>query len=1063
MRQLNTLKKRMLLLLAALFSLGYAYAQIEVSGKLTGPDGQGLTGAMITEKGTKPVNATMVLSDDGSWSLKVQGAESVLVFELATYGTQERKVGNNRNFVVKMQPDATLIKEIVTVIGYGSVRPEDVTGGITQLRGSAVSRAPVLAVDQALQGKAAGVQVRANSGRPGGGMDIVVRGRGTTGDARPLYVVDGVPVGNDYRGDPSNIESISILKDASSCAIYGARGANGVVLITTRGGNSVPGEGGEFISVSFDAYMGVQQAWKKLDLLSGEQYAIEQNKLAQKAPGYKPGDVLPFPDPTAVPNTDWQDEVFRKGLIDKFKITLEGATAKSSWSAGVGSTKQEGIVRGSGYQRYEAGYKAMWQLSKYIDVGANMGFNQTTQDILAAGSDLRNTVLGNAMIVPPITPVYNEDGQLAETYKYKNPVGLIKYNDVGASNYTQKGYGLGTGAWLNVKVPRVEGLEFRSTASYNRWENNQEVYVPVFMISQVHNQLNETSFLQNTINGGYGWTVSNTLTYTLNLKEKALSEGEIPRTKHAIRVLAGHEALYNYQDGYRVRMENVPEEKSMRYPSMGTIGDNSYIVPSWMLPNEHTMLSYIGRVEYGFLDKYLINGTIRRDGSSRFGNINKFGVFPSVGVAWKVNKEPFFYNNEWLKDNVSMFKIRGGWGKIGNENIANYLFVSQYGQSTQSGYSFGGTRVDGAVPLSTINPDIMWEEATSWNVGSDLSMFKNKFIFNYDFFVKHNYNNLITIAVPAVAGVDVVSSSNPTVNAGTIRNIGSEFSLTYQNQFIPSDTARKHALTYSVNANFTINKNEVTGMEKEENVLYGGRVAPPDLLLTETKEGFPIASFFGYKIDGVFDSWAEVNKGAQPDAKPGDWRIVDIDGDGVITENDKTFIGNPHPKFSYGLNFDAGYRGFDLGIAFQGVQGNDLFNATKWYLDGGFEQSNMSTRRLDAWSETNRGSSEPADASWFTNTKYFPNSAFIEKGSYLRLKNITLGYTLPTRITEKIHIQKFRVYVQAQNVLTFTKYSGFDPEIGSNEDTNWEGPEFGIDRGVYPQARTFVGGVNITF
>lgn len=1053
MRQLNTLKKRMLLLLVALFSLGYAYAQIEVSGKLTGPDGAGLIGAEVREKGTN--NGTMVMEDDGSWSLTVKGPESVLSFVLATYAPQERTVGSNRRFSVQMKPDAAVMQATV-VIGYGASRPEDVTGGITQLTGSSVSKAPVLAVDQALQGKAAGVQVRANSGRPGAGMDIVVRGRGTAGDARPLYVVDGVPQGYEYRGDPSNIESISILKDASSTAIYGARGANGVVLITTRGGNEVAGEN-DFINVSFDAFIGGQEAWKKLDLLSGTEYAEMQNKLA--------GEMVI--DPASVANTDWQDEVFQKGLIDKFKITLDGGSARSSWSASAGLTEQEGIVRGSGYKRYDAGYKSMWQLNKYIDLGVNMGFNQTTQDVLAEGEDLRNTVLGNALIAPPITPVY-KNGKLAETYKYKNPLGLILKNDVGNQNYSRDGYGLGTGAWLNIKVPYVKGLEFRSNVSYGRWENNDEVYVPEFLISNANNQLNNTSFLQNTVNGGYNWTVSNTLTYSLNIKEKVVAEGEAPRTMHAIRLMAGHEALYEYQEGYTVRMVNVPEDSDMRYPSMGNVDpDNigsAYIQNPWQAPTEHSMLSYIGRAEYGFMDKYLINGTIRRDGSSRFGDGNKFGVFPSVGVAWKVNKEMFFQRQEWLANNVNMFKIRGGWGKIGNENIPNYLFLSTYGTDNRVGYSFGGTRVNGAVPLSTINPDIMWEEATSWNIGADLNMFKNKIVFNYDYFIKHNYDNLITVAVPAVAGVDIVAG-NPMVNAGTIRNRGSEFSLTYQNQFIPKDTARKHALDYSLNANFTIIDNEVTGMEGGE--LRGGKVNPPaDLRLNKTIEGYPIASFFGYKVDGVFHNWEEVNNGVQVDAKPGDFKIVDIDGDGRITENDQTYIGNPHPKFSYGLNIDLAYAGFDLGIAFQGVQGNDIFNVTKWYLDGGFENSNMSTRRLDAWSPENSGSNEPADASWFTNTTYFPNSAFIEKGSYLRLKNITLGYTLPEKISQKLYMQKFRVYVQAQNLLTFTKYSGHDPEIGTNEtvrDNNGREPEFGIDRGVYPQARTFVYGVNITF
>lgn len=1047
MRQLNTLKKRMLLLLVALFSLGYAYAQIEVSGKLTGPDGAGLIGAEVREKGTN--NGTMVMEDDGSWSLTVKGPESVLSFVLATYAPQERAVGSNRRFTVQMKPDAAVMQATV-VIGYGASRPEDVTGGITQLTGSDVSKAPILAVDQALQGKAAGVQVRANSGSPGSGMDIVVRGRGTTGDARPLYVVDGVPQGNEWKGDPSNIESISILKDASSCAIYGARGANGVVLITTRGGNEVSG-GAEYINVSFDAFMGGQETWKRIDVLSGDEYAQLRPDVAATL--------------SSVANTDWQDHVFQKGLIDKFKITLDGGSAKTSWSASAGMTEQEGIVRGSGYKRYDAGYKGMWQLNKYIDLGANIGFNQSTQDKIFEGN-MERSILGNALIAPPITPVYNASlvsgnnpKGLAPTAKYFNPVGSILYNDASTPNSTREGYGLGTGAWLNLKVPYIKGLEFKTSVSYGRWENDDEVYVPVFLISQTNNQQNPISFLRNTIQGGYNWNVSNTLSYSLNLYNEDSS-----RINHTIRLMAGHEALYEYQETYNVQISNVPESSDLRYPSMGS-DPVRYWVEDYQYANEHTMLSYFGRAEYGFRDKYLINGTLRRDGSSRFGIDNKFGIFPSVGLAWKVNKEMFFQNQDWLAKNVNMLKIRGGWGKIGNANIANYLFVSSYGTDDMSGYTFGGgERQIGATPKNTINPDIMWEEATQWNLGADINLFKNKIVFNYDFFIKNNYNNLIQMSVPGVVGVDNGGSvKNPVVNKGTIRNQGSEFSLTYQNQYARTEEA-KHVLHYSVSANFTINDNEVTGMEGGN--LPGGYFERQSTYVADTKEGYPVAAFFGYKVDGIFQNWEEVNNGAQQDgAAPGNYKIADIDGDGKITTNDKTYIGNPHPKFSYGLNLDLEYAGFDLGLAFQGVAGNDIFNYTKVYLDGGYEMSNMSTRRLDVWSEENRGSKEPsfADVNWYDGSTYFPHSGFLEKGRYFRLKNITLGYTLPDQITEKLHLQKFRVYIQGQNLLTFTKYTGFDPEIGTNETENWRGPEFGIDRGAYPQARSVVGGVNITF
>jgi len=1055
MRQLNTFKRRMLLLLAALFSLGYAYAQIDVSGKLTGPDGQGLIGATITEKGTK--NATMVLSDDGSWSLRVQGAESVLVFELATYATETRTVGSNRNFTVRMRPDAGILDVKVVKIGYASARPEDVTGGITQLTGSEVSKAPVLAVDQALQGKAAGVQVRANSGSPGSGMDIVIRGRGTTGDARPLYVVNGVPSGNEYRGDPSNIESISILKDASSCAIYGARGANGVVLITTRGGNEVSGAGSDYINVSFDASMGVQQAWRKLDLLSGDEYAALYPDYSQ-----------PYIDQYGkVYNTDWQDEVLQKGLTNKFKITLDGASAKSSWTAGASSTKQEGIVRGSGYQRYDVGYKGMWQLSKHIDLGANIGFSQSTQDRIFEGN-MERSILGNALIAPPITPVSDaslvtEDNPygFASTAKYFNPVGLIEYGDASTPNSTIKNQGLGAGTWLTIKP--IKNLEFTSRASYASWGNNEEIYVRKFFISSTTNQQNPKSFLQNNLQDGYNWSVSNTLSYNLNLKDKLDST----RIKHAIRLIAGHEALYEYQSAYRVKINDVPEAEDLRYPSKGDPTAVEYWVEDYEYPFEHTMLSYFGRAEYGFMDRYLINGTLRRDGSSRFGDANKFGWFPSVGFAWKVNKEPFFYNNEWLKNNVSMFKIRGGWGKIGNSLIKNYLFVSTYDKDVYSGYSFGGNqpRENGATPKTASNPGIMWEEATSWNIGTNINLFKNKIMFSYDYFTKTNYNNLIPMSVPAVVGIDNGSGpKNPTVNAGTIRNKGSEFELTYRNNFKLADSA-KHAVNYDISANFTINDNKVTGMEGAE--LPGGFFDRQNTFVANTKEGYPVAAFFGYKVDGIFQNWEEVNKGAQPDAQPGDYRIVDINGDGKIDDADVTYIGNPHPKFSYGLTFNAGYAGFDLGIAIQGVAGVDLFNYTKYFLDGGYEMSNMSARRLDAWSSENTGSSEPTNTGWFAQTGpgkgIFPHSGFIENGRYIRLKNVTLGYTLPERISKKFYMQKLRVYVQGQNLITLTPYSGYDPEIGTNTGENWRGPEFGIDRGVYPQARAFVGGLNITF
>ncbi|HRS18999.1 MAG TPA: TonB-dependent receptor, partial [Bacteroidales bacterium] len=446
------------------------------------------------------------------------------------------------------------------------------------------------------------------------------------------------------------------------------------------------------------------------------------------------------------------------------------------------------------------------------------------------------------------------------------------------------------------------------------------------------------------------------------------------------------------------------------------------------------------------------------DASSRFGPNQKWGNFPSVGFAWKVNKESFFYNNELLKNNVSLFKIRGGWGKIGNENIGNYRYVASVNSNdSRSGYNFGGTAVPGATPISVPNADVHWEEATSTNIGAEINLWKNKLMFTADYYVKNNVDNLIYITVPGVVGIDG-SGNNPVSNEGKVRNQGVEFSTTYRSSY--KGDSSKYELTYNAGFNFTYNINEVTYQETPR---QGGRVDRVGFT-ANTLTGYPIAGFWGYKVDGIYQNWEEVNAGAQPSAKPGDYKIVDVNGDGQITTDDITYLGSPHPDFTYGLNANLGYAGFDLGISFQGVYGNKIYNATKWYLDGGYLGSNYSTRRLDVWAPDNTDSDQPTDPNWFTGKEQRAvSSAFIEDGSYLRLKNITLGYTLPTKYAEKIKLSNVRVYGQVQNALTFTKYSGFDPEIGTNTELNYEGPEFGVDRGVYPQARSVVFGVNLQF
>lgn len=1039
MKKIFKLKKCLVVFLITFFSVGYAGAQINVSGKLTDTKGAPLIAASVAELGTTNGTYTEL---DGSWTLSVKSADAVLEFSYLGFATQTMKVGAKRTFNVSLKPDAVQVETVVK-IGYASVKVEDATGSNTVLGGDEISKAPVLAVDQALQGKAAGVSVTSNSGTPGAGMDIVIRGRGTTGDARPLYVVDGVPQGYEYRGDPGNIESLTILKDASSCAIYGARGANGVVLITTKGGNSAADY--DYVNINFDGYRGIQQAWKQMDVLTGDEYVeyITPGKANTTENGYGGA------------NTNWQDEVFQTATIEKYRLSAEGGSAKSSWTINAGYQNQDGIVKTTNYERYDFGLKSMYAVNKRLDIGANLGYSQHSQDLVYEGP-VYQSALGMALIFDPTIPADAEgkdrSASPASGQSYGNPLVELQYKDD-----QRTGYGIGGGAWMNYKLDfLLDGLEFKSQFNYGKWGTEEKVYRPEFDVSPTQN--NKPSYIENTVQGGYNWSVSNTLTYTLNIYDKV----DTNKVNHGFRFLLGHEAIYDTQDAYMTRVENVGEDESQHYVISGESAKKGVWAESWQAPSEHSMLSYIGRMEYSFKDRYLMNFTIRRDGSSRFGSQKKYGYFPSIGLAWKVNKEMFFQRNEFLKKNINLFKIRGGWGKIGNENIANYLYVSSMTQDTKSGYNFGGSSVPGVVSAGVANTELHWEEATSWDLGTDISFWKNKLMFNFDYFVKNNIDNLVQIAVPSVVGCDSEgASSNPTVNAGKILNRGYEISLVYRNNMKFREDA-KYTFNYSVGANLSHNYNEVK--ELGGSTLYGGNVGYSSSVYScRTLEGYPIASFWGYKIDGVFSSYEEINKSAQPTAKLGDFKIKDIDGDNQITTNDIVCIGNPNPDFTYGFNIDLAYAGFDLSLAFQGVAGNDIFNATKYFLDGGYLNSNVSDRRLDAWSAENSSSSEPKNGEWFTNSYGFPSSACVEDGSYFRLKNLTLGYTLPENIISKAMLKNVRFYVQAQNLLTFTKYSGFDPEIGTNTSMNWEGPEFGIDRGTYPQARSFVFGVNLGF
>lgn len=1041
MKQLNRLSKRLLCIACAFITFGYASAQIEVSGKLTNDKGEAMAFADVFEVGT--TNGTLT-DHNGDWSLSVASEQSVIEFAFMGFEARRITVGTQRVINIRLLPVAQVVGPI-TIRGYALQDKVDGAGASDEVDGKAIANRPVLSVDQALIGKAAGLQGRSNSGSPGSSMDIVIRGRGTTGDARPLYVVDGVAVGYSYRGDPNNIESITILKDASSTAIYGARGANGVIVIQTKGGNAPAAE--PFTTVSFDAYRGVQSAWKHIEVVDAETYARLHNEMQDPStPAFTDAEIAEFA------NTNWQDEIFQQAIIQKYKITIEGGNETGSWSSSAGYTNQEGIVRGTDYTRYDFGFKNMSNINDRFKFGSSSGFNVTSRNTIYEGN-LEQSAIGAALIADPTIPVYANNGNwfAPRSSSYYHPVGIIEAGHVNTPNTSINSYGLGANVWVDAKI--TEDLVASTQFNYGRWGNIEQTFVKEYFIKA--SQGNTDTYMERRHQFGDNWGLTNTLTYNLSIEDTSDST----KTKHNFRFLLGHEVLYSRMETDRYKITGLlGEDDYLQYFGAKT-GDSEVNVQDWELPNEHAMLSYFGRIEYSFLNKYLLNTTLRRDGSSRFGDDNKFGLFPAVGLGWHVHREPFFYGNEWLLENMNQFKIRGGWGKVGNENFANYRYAGTMGTDPNSRYSFNKSIVDGAVTQITPNPGLKWEEATSWNIGTDISLYRHRLLFNFDYFVKKNVDNLLPITVPAVVGVDG-SGKNPVVNTAEVSNKGYEVSLAYRHHY--SKENWNHAIVYDVGVNFAQIENEVVYMA--ESVIPGGKFSRNGVFVARTMEGYPIAAFFGYKTDGIYQNWEEVNQGNQTYAKPGDLRIVDANGDGRITEEDIVMIGNPHPKFTYGFSANVSYASFDLGLFFQGVHGNQIYNMTQWYLQSGYLYSNFSPARLDAWSPTNTGSDIPADATWYTGKEdMYPLDIFIEDGSYLRLKSVSLGYTLPTTVAQKLNVERCRVYVLAQNLFTFTDYSGFDPEIGTNETTNWEGPEFGIDRGNYPQAKSVVFGINLEF
>lgn len=1002
----------------------FAFSQtLSINGTvLSGDQKDLLPGVSISIKGTSTGTAT---DSKGYFKINCE-AGSTLVFSFIGYNKQEVIVNDDKTLSITLEPENAEIDELV-VIGYGTVKKSDLTGSVTSVKSNIIKQSQTSGIDQALQGKAAGVVVTTNSGQPGSGATIRIRGIGTINNCDPLYVIDGVATSSINFLNPSDIKSIEILKDASATAIYGSRGANGVILITTlKGGTSTK------MNTTFEYYTGIQSKWRTLNLMNREQYA--------KFLGYDPNNTLysSFSDwvyksyglqsnsyiPTDINyenyNTDWQNVIFKDNAkVSNYYFSADGGNQASSYAFSLGYFDQDGIIISSNYKRFTFRINSTHKLTNYLKVGENLSITNERNRGVATNNE-NYSVINSAISFAPWDPVRYPDGRItpSTTTNLVNPISMIE------NQHPKNEWNRLVGN-VFLEVTPFKGFTFKSDMGTDGSYGSASNFKPKYNISQNDNM--QFNYLSHSYEKYFMWQWENTCTYHTTFLQN-----------HDLSIMAGMTAQEGNYDILSATKQNIPNESSNLWYLDAATENATAGGRAW----EWSMLSYLGRVQYSYKDKYLFTFNVRRDGSSRFGANNKWGVFPSFALGWKIHEEEFF---KPYQQYVNSLKFRAGWGRIGNQEIGNYSYTALITTgSTFMGYVFGDTQTleSGAATLTIPNQDLKWETTEQTNFGLDMTFLKNKLSVSIDGFFKETKDMLVQIPVPAHTGVRYYSWQN----AGNVSNKGVEFSAEYKQEF--------NNFSFSVGGNISTVKNEITSLGGGGDI-YGQSFKGE--FLTRSTIGKPIGSFYGYQLDGIFQDKYDVeeyvnSKGViiQANAKPGDYRIVDQNDDGVINENDKINLGNPFPKFSYGFNGTFKYKNFDLQLFFQGVYGNKIYNCNKYFLEGdGY--TNLSVNMINAWSGKGtsntlvnpRTNSNPLNIS--ASTKY------IEDGSYLRLKNIQIGYTLPNKIAKKAGVSNLRVYVSATNLVTITNYSGYDPEVGVS----------GVDRGIYPQPRTFTIGATL--
>ena len=1046
----------MVLLCMIPFSL---HAQnITIKGTVSAVDGP-IIGATVKVKGAQ---GGVVTDYDGNYTISAQ-SNATLVFSYVGYETKEVKVGGKRQIDVTLVEDETLLNEVV-VVGYGTMRKSDLTGAVTQVDNKAFEKSVSTSIDQVLQGRAAGVQIQANTGTPGGSSTIRIRGTNSlNASSQPIFVIDGVIIDSDGGDDgnsnplaginPSDILTMDILKDASATAIYGSRASNGVIMITTKRGKA--GEA----TLTYDGYVGWQSMPKKLDVLNLRQYAEHNNDIADAQIKTASGTFL-RPELLGA-GTDWQDELFKTAFMTNHSISLTGGSDKTTYAISAGYLYQNGIAISTSFKRQTVRGNVDTELKKWLKGGISFSLSDSKQE-MEKNWDIINTALRSQPSVAVRNPEGGYDGP-DDQWMPENAVALaeIKTNYAKRTNFRVNTY---------LEATFMKGLTFKTELSVDYNLNKTKTNTPDYKFGVKESTQRDGAWYKN--DSKY-WSWRNILTYNGTIAQK-----------HNINAMIGQEMSHNYWENMSAANQGYLSNSVIDLRAGERTGNNVNIDG---YQNNTSLFSYFGRVLYNFDDRYLVTATLRRDGSSKFADGNRWGWFPSAAFAWRASQESF------LKDNkvINNLKLRLGWGTTGNQNVQDWAYQAMLANYTTP----WGV---GVLNANNANPNLKWETTYSTNIGFDLSLFNSRIDVVFDWYYKKTNDLLMMLDLPAFLGSGAGSNeaygtaSNPWGNIGSLRNTGIEVTLNTVN-------IENKNFQWRSNFVFSLNRNKVLSLDSDSGSLpqtlqIGSDVAT----VTNTVVDKPIGQFWGYKVIGRFDKpedfyYRDANGNIQPVALPkgasmatsptsggvfiGDYIYEDLNNDGVIDDNDMTFIGNPEPKFTWGFGNTFSYKGFDLSIQFSGSYGNKIMNYQRRFLDITGSTSNQLTTVLDYarlekidpngpddyrnYRVVNTGTIMPRlSTESGVNKNNRVSDAYVEDGSYIRLQNVSLSYTFPRKWIKNLFLTNAKIYCNIQNLFTITKYDGYDPEVGSlrgNALLN------GVDYSRYPSPRIYTVGINLQF